>query len=898
MKRVGLGGLTMFDVSQSGIPVGPHKYMEASWQEMFAFEIAEAKRLGLEVMAHNGPGYSGNGGPWIPPERAAQTVVSSALRIVGGQPFNGPLPKPAAKGGWYRDIAVLAIQETEAQSKPPTIDGNAGMKRLQWLGYVGWRAGASAPLDATAAANNCIPRRNILDVTSHLTADGTLAWDAPSGDWTLLRLGHTWTGQKTLPATPEGLGPECDKLDPRGIRLHFNHVLKRLIELGGSASGSNFHSFFADSWEAGGQNWTEKMPEEFRRRRGYDAIPFLPVLTGRVLDDQQTSERFLYDLRQTVSELATENFWAELRRLCNAQGMRFAAQPYITTGNDLDAANHLDEPMGEFWMPGCQALDYRRTVKLASSVANLNGKVRVGVEAFTANESERWRSHPAILKPLADQIFCLGANRFQIHRFAMQRFSQLRPGMMMGPWDLQYDSTQTWWEWTKPWHDYLARCQFLLSQGPVVTDVLAVVPEEPLWRFNPLTLSGYDYDACGPDRFRDIVMCADGNPGLPGGPTYRLIQVNHDGRMTLARLQQLRDLLNQGATILCEPPKATPGLDFTGHADRDLQTLVNEVWGMTGEADRRLGKGRLLRGMPLAKALTTLGVAPDTIVPPGVKWIHRRKGDLDWWFMTHSGNEAVTIPCSLRIVNANAERWDPETGAMTTLDATISAGRTVINLPFAPEGSAFIVFRPVTGTQAKLTASSQPPVSASSVELSGPWTIQFPPISGVQGEVCLDRLVSWSDHPDLAVRAFSGTAVYRSSFKVPTLQGPLILDLGRVEVMARVRVNGVDHGILWKPPYSMILDKALRDGSNEIEIEVVNLWINRLISDAALPDDSPRAKNGHLQKWPDWVLTGGSSPIGRQTFVTIPQWKPKEALVLSGLLGPVTVKPSIPQPSK
>jgi hypothetical protein len=349
----------MFDVAQQGIPAGEHKYMQPSWQEMFGFEIAEAKRLGLEIMTHNGPGYGGNGGPWMPAERAAQMVVSSAQRITGGQAFSGALPQPAAKGGWYRDIAVLAIRETEAQSKPPGIEGDAAIKRLVWLSYIGWKGTASAPLDATAPADTCIPRSNIIDVTSRMSADGTLAWDAPPGDWTLLRFGHTWTGQETLPATPEGLGPECDKLDPRGIRLHFEHVMKRMIELGGPASGANFHSFFADSWEAGGQNWTEKMPEEFRRRRGYDPIPFLPILTGRVLDDLQTSERFLYDLRQTVSELATEHFWGELRRLCNAHGMRFAAEPYITTGNDLDAGNHLDEPMGELWMPNSGADVYR-----------------------------------------------------------------------------------------------------------------------------------------------------------------------------------------------------------------------------------------------------------------------------------------------------------------------------------------------------------------------------------------------------------------------------------------------------------------------------------------------------------------------------------------------------------
>ncbi|MEI8080101.1 MAG: glycosyl hydrolase, partial [bacterium] len=520
MKRVGLGGVTMFDVAQPGIPRGPHGYMTAEWQQLFAFEIAEAQRLGLEVMSHNGPGYCGNGGPWITPEFAAQKIVESATRIPGGRRFVGKLSQPAAAGGFYRDVALLAINETDDQ-RTFKLEG-LDMKRLVWLNYIRWKGTRSAPQAATAPAKVCISPANIINLTDKMAADGSLSWDAPVGDWTLLRFGHTWTGQKTLPATPEGEGPECDKLDKRGIQTHFNHVMKRMVELAGPAAGKTFTSFFADSWEAGGQNWTARMPTEFRRRRGYDIIPFLPVMTGRVVGDLQTAERFLYDLRQTVSELVTENFWAEMQRLCHAQGMRVAVEPYITTGNDLDAANFTDEPMGEFWSHPFQPNDYRRTVKTAVSAANLNGRLIVGVEAFTASEQERWLSHPATMKAMGDQIFCLGANRFQFHRFAMQRFSQLKPGMTMGKWGQHYDSTQTWWEWTKPWHDYLARCQFMLRQGPVVADVLAVVPEEPLYRYEPLAIPGHDFDVCGPDAFRRIVV-ANGQPGIPGGQHYRLI---------------------------------------------------------------------------------------------------------------------------------------------------------------------------------------------------------------------------------------------------------------------------------------------------------------------------------------------------------------------------------------
>ncbi|MEY3894958.1 MAG: hypothetical protein RLZZ214_477 [Verrucomicrobiota bacterium] len=884
MKRAGLGGVTMFDVAQPGIPAGPHAYMSESWQQLFAWEISEANRLGLEVMSQNGPGYSGNGGPWITPEFASQKIVESVTRIPGGTPFSGKLPQPEAQGGFYRDVAVLAVRETKAQAEFRTDDFD--MKRLVWLNYIRWKGTRSAPLDATAPPEMCIPREAVVDLTGVMKPDGAIAWDAPAGEWTLLRMGHTWTGQKTLPATPEGEGPECDKLDKRGIRVHFDHVMKRMVELAGPAAGKTFHTFFVDSWEAGGQNWTEKMPEEFKRRRGYDPIPYLPVLTGRVLGDLQTSERFLYDLRQTVSELVTENFWAEIQRLCHAQSMRLAVQPYITTGNDLDAANFTDEPMGEFWSHPFQPNDYRTTVKAAVSAANLNGKLIVGAEAFTASDTERWLSHPATMKELGDQVFCLGANRFQFHRFAMQRFPQLKPGMTMGKWGQHYDSTQTWWEWSKPWHDYLARCQFMLRQGPVVTDVLALSSEEPLHRFEHQPVSGHDYDACGPDTLRRITV-SNGKAGIPGGPQYPLITVTHGGTMTLERLTKLRDLVKAGASMLGEPPLATPGLQNARQADDELKAIATEIWGTDNESDRPLGNGRVFRGISAEDALKRLRIAPDFTGPANVSWIHRTSGDTDIYFIASSSDQAVTLPCTFRVTGKHAELWNPETGETSRLHTSPTAGgRTSATVPLGPDGSAFIVFRP--GTAASSTISAAAPDERREIE--GPWSLSFPADSGAPRSLQLDPLVSWSLHPDPKVRHFSGTAVYSNNFQVPEFKSRIVLDLGQVEIMARVKVNDQDLGILWKAPYQVDITSAVVPGANRLEIAVVNLWVNRLIGDQALAEDSERDKTGTLTAWPRWVLDGKPSPTGRRTFVTFPLWKKDSPLRDSGLLGPVVLR--------
>lgn len=894
IQRAGLGGITMFDVAQAGIPAGPNLYFSTDWQGLFAWQIVEARRLGLEVMSQNGPGYSGNGGPWITPRLASQKIVESATRVSGGQRFVGKLPQPETLGGFYRDVAVVAVMETDAQASF-RIEG-LSLKRLVWTNYIKWAGARSAPLEAVAPPEVCIPLTNILNLTGKMKADGSLDWNAPPGTWTLLRFGHTWTGQSTLPAPPGGTGPECDKLDRRGIRTHFEHVMKRMVELAGPEAGRTFHTFFADSWEAGGQNWTERMPQEFKRRRGYDILPWLPVMTGRVVGDLQTSERFLYDLRQTVSELMVENFWAELQRLCHAHRMKLAVQPYITTGNDLDAANKVDEPMGECWaIPNGPITDYRQTIKAAASVADLNGRPVVGVEAFTSTAAERWQSHPATLKALGDQMFCLGANRLQFHRFAMQRFPQIGPGMMMAGWGQQYDRTQTWWEWSKPWHDYLARCQLLLRQGPVVADVLAVVPEEPLYRFEHQPIPGFDYDACGPDNFKRVAL-RDGKVTFGEGRKYQLITVDHTGTMTLERLRHIRELVWAGGVLLGEPPRATPGLEDVPRADVELRRLAAEIWGETDEVERVFGKGRVLRGITPAQALMKLGVQPDFTGPTNVTWIHRAGPGVDVYFIASAASEAFSARCTFRITGRQAELWEPDTGLIRPLDTLPSAsGGLAAEIPLGPSGSAFVVFRaarseaPAVSSVVRDREGVYPAAGGNASALPGPWTLTFPAGSGVSAPLQLSQLVSWSELADDNARHFSGTASYRTRFEVPEKRSKVLLDLGHVEVMAQVRVNGRDLGILWKPPYRVDVTDVVNTGTNTLEIAVVNLWVNRLIGDAALPEDAERDKNGRLLSWPDWVLAGRKSPTGRRSFVTFPLWKKDEALKASGLLGPVTV---------
>lgn len=941
MKRVGLGGALILDVDQ-GTPLGSTTFFDESWQAMFKFTIAEAKRLGLEINLNNGAGYYGSGGRWVPPEQGMQWVFQSETHVTGGTTWHGILPKPVDRAD-YRDIAVLAIPELDRPAKDRFQIPHFMYKALRWKTWVAYTGGESAPLDAVAPPEAIIPREKIVDLTARMDPSGAVAWDAPPGEWTLLRFGHAYNGSGIGP-TPKGQGgPETDKLSKAATALHFDAFVKHLNDLVGPEGRSALVATHVDSWEGGGQNWTAAMREEFQQRRGYDPVPYLPILAGRVLGDLQITERFLWDLRKTASELMVENYVAEFHRLAGQNGLRFTFESYTTTGNDLDAANWADEPMAEFWTPTGQGEDFYPTTKSMSSAAHLNGRAVVGAEAFTSFRTERWLWHPAMIKRLGDDAFAQGVNRFVFHRYASQPFVNRQPGLQMGPWGLHYERTNTWWEWSGPWHAYLSRCQFLLRQGEPVADVLRLQSEEPILRFQMSPLVGYDYDACGPDAFQKAVV-EGGDVVFPTGRRYRLLTLHHTGTMTVPLLARIRELVREGAVILGEPPRATPGLTDYPKADGELKKIAEELWGAGAPvAQRKVGKGHVFRGISTEHALAQLGQVPDFESDQKLRWIHRTVGDAEVYFVANTTEAPVVANGTFRVAGKTPELWDAETGETTPLAmyAPVEGGRTRVSLSFGPSESAFVVFRPpvagdplavatvtrdgqtlvragnylsttlppaidlsrneireagtyVIGTVDGKSRTLEVPPGPEPLPVHGGWSLRFPAGWGAPPEIKLDELVSWKDRPENGVKYFSGTATYYHTLNVPlgwVGEGrKLFLDLGRVCVMAKVILNGHDLGILWKPPYRVDVTAVAKAGDNALEISVVNLWPNRLIGDERLTEDSDRKPDGTLKTWPQWLLDGQPSPAGRFTFSSWRLWKKDEPLQDSGLLGPVTLQ--------
>ena len=1007
MKRVGIGGVLIMEVDQ-GAPVGPAAFMGDEWRGLFKHAVAEAGRLGLEINMNDDAGWNGSGGPWITPERSMQKVVWSESGLTGPAHFAGTLAQPETVRDFYRDIAVLAFP-TPGDYRIADIKAKALYERRD----VAPAAETELPPAMTIA------QARIVDLTGQMGPDGRLEWDVPAGKWTVLRFGHTSTGVENAPAPASGRGLECDKLSPEGIEAQFAGMMAKLVADVGPAAGKTLVTTHIDSWENGAQNWTSRMREEFRNRRGYDPFPFLPAVTGRVVGSLEISERFLWDLRQTASELVVENYAGRMAELAHKNGLRLSIEAYGGPCDDITYGGRADEPMGEFWIGG----GAWETLKMMASSAHTYGRPILGAESFTAGDKERWQQHPGSIKALGDRAFTEGVNRFVFHRYAMQPWLDYRPGMTMGPWGLHYERTSTWWELAGPWHEYLARCQYMLRQGTFVADILYLRPEAAPQEYRWHERKGYDYDDCTAEALLKRTSVKDGRIVLESGMSYRVLVLPDTKRMTPALLGKIRELALAGATIIgpTRPTKA-PGLTAYPNCDADVARLTEELW----------GQGKIITGKTAEEVLAGAGVGPDFTAPPFGRWIHRSADGAEIYFVVSNSPQPREATLTFRVAGLRPEFWRPETGEVEPVAVyEQSGGVTRIPISFEPSGSVFVVFRkstegadpvvsatldgkPVTpapapeaavvrvekavygvpgdpvrtrDVKAKLQAifdggessfvvsrlasgddpaygvvktleaeyviggitynvtgkdldtisipiapGTEPAIKVladekgglsveatkagavelmtaagralrvetgalpAPLEISGPWELAFPPNWGAPDRVTLDKLISWSEHPEPGVKYFSGTATYTKTINVPreTLgKGRRVyLDLGKVQVMAAVKLNGKDLGILWRTPYRLDVTDALRAGDNALEIGVTNLWINRMIGDEELPEDSDRNLDGTLKAWPQWVQEGKPSPTGRFTFTSWRLWKKGEAPVESGLIGPVTLRVS------
>ncbi|HEY8970470.1 MAG TPA: glycosyl hydrolase [Puia sp.] len=898
----GLGG--------AAFPQGARLFSE-EWKELYRHAMSEARRLDIAVGINLCSGWC-MGGPWIKPENSGRWYLQSELDVEGPQLFSGQLPLPGNRAGYdkvfnppgykayidlpleqldYRDTAVVAFPVKSAQGgritgpRAATLDAKTNhrdasnfimavdvMKPLleQWH---------NEPGDDPA------PLQEVIDLTGKMDKNGSLSWQVPPGKWKIIRTGSRMTGSRVSIAQPEGSGLSVDWFNRRGVELQFEHLGKMFIEEAAKV-GAKPKYFCDDSFEDGFPNWTENILDEFKKYRGYDATPYLPALSGYIIGDAGITDRFLNDYRKTLGDCMADEHYKRFADLCHEHGMLVqneASGPSRSGTMCMDGLKNQgrsDLPMGEFWLGphhedestltddkpyGTSRLDkgQNKVTRMAATAGHIYGHNIISAEAFTS--FRHWLDYPGSLKQALDRAYCEGINRIAIHTSTATRPRDGRPGYEYGA-GTHFNPNVTWWEMAGPFFDYVGRCQYLLRSGRFCADVLFyngdVTPNLVAQKHvDPSLGKGYDYDVCNEEVLLDRLSCQGGKLMLPDGMSYEVLVLPDTTRMPLKVLKKIARLVEAGATVTGPPPVEDSGLLDYPRCDEEIRALAGRLWDP---------KGGIIDGIPVREILARKKIRPDFEYTGDedvwLDFIHRTTPEADIYFITNRHGRVVRSDCSFRISGSSPQLWDPVHGKINVkINYRQADGRVVVPLKFEAFQSWFVVF-PRNSSLAGPDSRENFPEQRLLQDLTGAWDVAFDPQWGGPDHVVFGQLQDWSLSDDPRIRYYSGKAVYTKEFNFKAVAGAAVfLDLGAVKNIARVAVNGKDLGIVWTAPWQIDISSALRGGSNQLRIEVINLWPNRLIGDAGLP------------------------PEKRLTHTNI-AFKSDAPLLSSGLLGPVTLK--------
>lgn len=723
--------------------------------------------------------------------------------------------------------------------------------------------------------------QDVLDLSAYLRADGSLEWNPPAGRWDVLRFGYSLLGTTNFSASPEATGLEVDKLSRVAVKSHMDSYLHRLESIVGPdlIGQRGLHAMVNDSWDRDAQNWTEKLPEEFARRRGYDLRLWLPALTGHIIGSAEATDQFLWDFRRTLGELVAENHYGQIaaslheRRMLHYNESHEVGRAFI--GDGMDAKRYDDVPMGAMWIGDFFPQDqYDSDLRESASVAHIYGQNLVGAESMTAiglpGTPYAYAFAPEDLKSTVDREFADGVNRI-IPLSVHQPLNKPGPGVTLGPSGLWFTRNETWAEQAAPWVTYLARSSYLLQQGHFVADVIYYYGQDSnitalYGKELPPIPEGYAFDFVNADALRKLTV-EGGRLVTASGMSYRLLALDSRTRlMSLDVLRQIAQLVSDGATVVGAKPEATPSLADNATA---FHSLVDALWGSGTTGQHRFGKGRVISGEPLAAVMTELKLEPDfSYSKPAenaVVWfVHRCLSDGDMYFVNNRQDRAARIEANFRISGKAPELWYPDTGRMEPASYRMEGDRTLVPLNLAPNDAVFVVFLKDTQQREREVPD---PVRQNLATVAGPWEIHFQSERGAPEETTFNELRSWTTYSDPGIKYFSGTADYETSLNVPASwvdNGQHVeIDLGVVKNVAEVIVNGKNAGIVWKAPFRIDVTRLLRPGVNRLNLRVTNLWPNRLIG-----DNQPGAK--------------------KIAFATFDPYKADSPLLPSGLLGPVT----------
>ena len=699
------------------------------------------------------------------------------------------------------------------------------------------KAGFSSPYDLnefpTILPNgeNVAAKESVTDLTDMMEEDGTLNWEAPYGSWRIIRFGYTLTGKRNGPAPKEATGLEVDKLDQEAYHNYFVKYLDMYKEATGGMIGSRgITELLVDSYEAGWQTWTPKMFEEFEARRGYSMLPWMPVLTGEILESVEASEKFLFDWRRTIGELYQASY-ASVKEIAAEYGIGTVClesqengRVFVTDG--MSIKRHADVPMAACWAKVDRPTSHS-TIPVAvadmresASLSHLYGGQWVATESFTADgwEDNAYTFTPERIKWLADTEFASGINRIFVHESSSQPLDDCKPGLGLMGYGQWFNRHETWAEQAKAWTDYLARTSYMMSRGLNVSDVLVYYGEDTnvtakyaLKEFPVPT--GYNYDFINADGLFDIEV-KNGRIVAPSGAEYSMLCLDIAGlpqsEEVAARLQELTD----AGAPMCE----------IGDLESAIAATPKDVDG-----------------------------------PAELRFVHRKTGNTEFYWIDNPTDGEMNAEISLRCAGQKPVIWTPDSGEITETSYRVENGRTIIPMHLFSNDAVFVVFTP-DKAKSSYTAPAAPQPSGSSIELKA-WKMEFP-----QRTIDVEELSDYTESDIEDVKYFSGTCRYSTTLSLDKAPKVAVLELGRVCDLCELRINGEEVGILWRAPFTANVAKFLKSGENTIEVDVVNTWVNRLIGDAQ--PDCPK----------------------KTTYTTAAFYKANHALAPAGLLGPVVLK--------
>jgi hypothetical protein len=725
-----------------------------------------------------------------------------------------------------------------------------------------------------------------VDLTGKMDADGTLHWKPPAGAWRVLRMGYADTGARNRPSVPAGSGLEVDKLSPKYVSEYVKGYLDPIQSALGGLMGDHPSYVTMDSWEAGMQNWTDTMTADFKARRGYDPMPYLPVLAGHVVQSAEVSDRFLWDFRRTLADMFADNFYGTMETELNNRGLKTYAEASGVAleipEDTLENKKHIDVPMAEFWVHALHPeSEYYVDVRGAASAGHVFGKPVIAAESFTGGGYES----PYTLKKVADYWFAQGINRLVFHTSAHQPLDTKPGNTMVGT---HINRNITWAEQAGGFMTYVSRTEYMLQQGRFVADIAYLLPEGapstmPFWGkgLRPALPRGYDYDFVNTDvLLHGMSVGADGRMVLPNGMSYRVLVLPPTDEMSVAVAKKVEELVRAGAWVVGERPQHSAGLVGYPGSDAAVRAIAEELWGgLDGVTNTQhaLGKGMVVWGLELSEVMEKAGAKPDVetsaVLDGGVVWLHRTLPDSEIYYVANQRDSAQHVEARFRVTGREPELWYPMTGELKPVSYSMENDATTVVMDLAERESVFVVFRGTTTKSREVEAAKRRVLTT----MTGPWQLSFESGLGAPAGTESAALGSWTANQDARIKYFSGTGTYRKTLTVPVgwlgSGQSVLLDLGTVRDVAEVVVNGKTAGLVWAPPYTVDVTTELKPGTNQVEVRVTNEFTNRIMGDRLLPME---------QK----ILP--SAAAVREMFAG-----PTEPPA-SGLLGPVTLESIAP----